>query len=397
MAKDQKSEDLPKLNAFFLPRGLGSQGAQYNWAGGFGLFVFCSCVPNVSVEVGDFFVMDTVLQTFDLGIGYTPKKQVPQVVAQGISVSLSRGEFVCLLGPNGAGKSTLMRTLVGMQPPLAGRVHLAGQDVSTLSAQDLAQLLSVVLTDRVQVGILTVRDLVALGRYPYTDWTGRLTDVDEAVIDWALDAAHAQDLVHRNVGALSDGERQKVMIARALAQQPKVMVLDEPTAFLDLPRRVEMMALLQHLAHETDKAILLSTHDLDLALRSADRIWLLPEGGPLHVGAPEDLVLNGAFERAFQSDGVRFDVNTGAFQMAAQKGMGVVLEGEGQEQEAYWTRRALERAGFEVWDAVGEKEVQYTVWVLDGFWQVQVGEGVETCQTIYEVIAGLRDRVLVNR
>ena len=343
--------------------------------------------PDFHVEVGDFFV-DAVLKTHNLSIGYAPKRQTPHVVADQISVTLERGEFVCLLGPNGAGKSTLMRTLVGMQVPLAGAVQLMDRDVSALSAQELAQLLSVVLTDRVQVGILSVRDLVALGRYPYTDWTGRLTDEDDAVIDWAIAAANAQNLVARNVGALSDGERQKVMIARALAQEPEVMVLDEPTAFLDLPRRVEMMALLQKLAHETNKAILLSTHDLDLALRSADRIWLLPQGGPLQVGAPEDLILNGAFERAFQSDGVHFDAGSGAFQIQAQLGASVVLVGEGQV--AYWTRRALERAGFCVGD---DGEVVVSV-LDDASWQIQVGDDVKVFEEIYDVVAALKGVVV---
>jgi len=343
------------------------------------------------VEVGDFFVMDAVLQTQDLSIGYAPNHQAPFVVADHISVALNRGEFVCLLGPNGAGKSTLIRTLVGMQAPLAGCVRLMDEDVSSLSAQALAQLLSVVLTDRVQVGMLSVRDLVALGRYPYTDWTGRLTADDEAVIDWAIQSANAQSLTHRNVNALSDGERQKVMIARALAQQPEVMVLDEPTAFLDLPRRVEMMALLQHLAHSTNKAILLSTHDLDLALRSADRIWLLPQGGPLQVGAPEDLVLNGAFERAFQSDGVHFDADTGAFQIVAQTGDAVVLKGDGKQ--AYWTKRALERAGLQVCeDGLLADGKQVEIAEQDGeiSWCVQVGGNEIVCRAIYEVVAVLK-------
>lgn len=339
--------------------------------------------------------MDAVLQTENLTIGYAPKRQVPHVVASEISVSLARGEFVCLLGPNGAGKSTLMRTLVGMQAPLAGCVHLAGQDVSSLSAQELARFLSVVLTDRVQIGILSVRDLVALGRYPYTDWTGRLTEDDGAIIDWAIGAANAQALMHRPVGALSDGERQKVMIARALAQQPEVMVLDEPTAFLDLPRRVEMMSLLQNLAHETNKAILLSTHDLDLALRSADRIWLLPQGGPLQVGAPEDLILNGAFERAFESDGVHFDADTGAFKIHAHSGEEVVLRGEGQL--FYWTQRALERAGFVVCDGDGLNiQDQMVVSVLDDgpAWQVQIDGETQMCRAVYDVVAALKNMVI---
>jgi len=336
--------------------------------------------------------VDAVLQTQNLAIGYAPARQLPHVVASNISVTLNRGEFVCLLGPNGAGKSTLIRTLVGIQPPLAGQVQLAGKDVSSLSAQELAQLLSVVLTDRVQVGILSVRDLVALGRYPYTDWTGRLTVNDKAIIDWAIQAANAQDLTHRHVGVLSDGERQKVMIARALAQQPEVMVLDEPTAFLDLPRRVEMIALLQHLAHSTNKAILISTHDLDLALRSADRVWLLPQGGQLQVGAPEDLILNGAFEAAFQSDGVHFDADTGAFQMNAQQGDAVALIGDGRL--AYWTKRALERAGFQVCDEetlMAHRQVVVSVLDNRSSWQVRVGSEEKMCQTIYDVIATLME------
>jgi iron complex transport system ATP-binding protein len=336
-------------------------------------------------------VIDPVLETRHLAIGYAPKRQEPRVIASQISVALHRGEFVCLLGPNGAGKSTLIRTLVGMQPALSGSVHLIGKVVSTLSAQQLAQLLSVVLTDRVQVGILSVRDLVALGRYPYTDWTGRLTREDDAIIDWAIRAAHAQDLARRNVGSLSDGERQKAMIARALAQQPEVMVLDEPTAFLDLPRRVEMMALLKDLAHKTNKAILLSTHDLDLALRSADRIWLLPQGGPLHVGAPEDLVLNGAFERAFESEGVHFDPDSGAFHMNAIQPEVMVLKGTGRFY--YWTQRALNRAGFRVC-VEGASEAQELAAVVVGdtepYWRTGTGEAEVGYQSIHELVNALK-------
>lgn len=332
--------------------------------------------------------MDTVLQTHDLSIGYCPTRQTPRLVVDHISVSLHRGEFVCLLGPNGAGKSTLIRTLVGMQRPLGGAVKLMDKDVTSLSAQERARLLSVVLTDRVDVGMLSVRDLVALGRYPYTDWTGRLTADDEAVIDWAIGVAQAKTLVHRHVGDLSDGERQKVMIARALAQQPQMLVLDEPTAFLDLPRRVEMMSLLQHLAHTTNKAILLSTHDLDLALRSADRIWLLPNGGPLQVGAPEDLILNGAFERAFQSDGVHFDADTGAFQIQKQTGDAVVLTGDGPQ--VYWTKRALERAGFYVCENEADLSVAVVTASDQTLWRVCNGRSEQTCSALYDVVAELK-------
>jgi iron complex transport system ATP-binding protein len=235
-----------------------------------------------------------------------------------------------------------------MQAPLSGQVRLTGADIQTLTPQALAERLSIVLTDRVEVGALSARALVALGRYPYTNWTGRLSPQDERVIEWAIEAVGAQPVASRNVSELSDGERQKVMIARALAQDPQLMILDEPTAFLDVPRRVEILGLLRDLAHRTDRAILLSTHDLELALRSADRIWLLPVGGGLQVGAPEDLVLNGAFERVFQSEGVAFNPETGTFNMPRPSAGEVALMAGAPAQVAFWTTRALERAGFQV-------------------------------------------------
>ena len=273
---------------------------------------------------------EAILTARTLSIGYTGGRRPARVVARDIDVSLDSGDFVCLLGPNGAGKSTLLRTLAGMQPPLDGHVRIAGRDTSEMSTAEVAQVLSVVLTDRVSAGAMTVRDLVGLGRHPHTDWIGRFTPEDEQAVSWSIRAARAEDLEHRNVAELSDGERQRVMIARALAQQPDLMILDEPTAFLDLPRRVEILALLRDLAHTTRKAILLSTHDLDLALRCADRVYLLPSEGALQTGAPEDLVLNGAFERAFGSDGVRFDADTGAFRLTPERGQAAVsVSGQG--------------------------------------------------------------------
>ncbi len=331
---------------------------------------------------------EAILTAHDLTIGYKRGRRPPRVVASGINVTLDHGEFVCLLGPNGAGKSTLMRTLAGMQPPLDGHVHIAGRDVTEMSATEVAQHLSVVLTDRVSAGTMTVRDLVGLGRYPHTDWIGRFAPEDQEAVSWAIRAAGAGDLEYRNVAELSDGERQKVMIARALAQQPDLMILDEPTAFLDLPRRVEIMALLQNLAHTTRKAILLSTHDLDLALRCADRIYLLPSEGALQTGAPEDLVLNGAFERAFGSDGVRFDADSGAFRLRPERGR-FTVEVTGKGRHAYWTKRALERAGFQVSGVASGRRID----VLDGetvAWRFESGETAITFYSIYDLITSIK-------
>jgi iron complex transport system ATP-binding protein len=174
-----------------------------------------------------------------------------------------------------------------------------------------------------------------------------LTDQDHDMVRWAIQTVGAQDLAHRPVGELSDGERQKVMVARALAQEPEIMILDEVTAFLDLPRRVEIMQLLREIAHRDGRAILLSTHDLDLALRGADRIWLLSKGGDLQVGAPEELVLSGAFAEAFASEGVTFDERRGAFKISERHEASEVNV-TGEEIGVLWTARALERCGFSV-------------------------------------------------
>ena len=292
---------------------------------------------------------NTLLEVEDLSIGYSARQSAPYIVAEKIRASLRPGELVCLLGPNGAGKSTLMRTLAGMQEALSGHVRLEGTDVHRMPVRQRARRLAVVLTETVQSGLLTAFDMVALGRYSHTPWSGRLGAEDRKVVQWALDTVSAQDLAERQISDLSDGERQKVMIARALAQEPRLMILDEITAFLDLPRRVEIMRLLRHLVRATGRAVLVSTHDLDLALRSADRLWLMSAPGssePLRLGAPEDLVLSGAFEATFASEGVTFDRQAGAFRVHRDSRGEVALEGEGLE--LLWTRRALERQGLRV-------------------------------------------------
>ncbi|MGQ9814986.1 MAG: ABC transporter ATP-binding protein [Candidatus Roseilinea sp.] len=298
--------------------------------------------------------METVLETFDLAIGYgkaigigshSAGKQTT-VLANQLNLRLQASEVVCLLGPNGAGKSTLMRTLAGIQPPLAGRVEIGGRDIHKMSPAQIARLLAIVLTERIDAGNLAACELVALGRHAYTGWRGTLHKRDHVIVDRALRAVQADLLRWRPVNELSDGERQKVMIARALAQEPVVLLLDEPTAFLDLPRRVEIIAMLRDLARSTGCGILLSTHDLDLALRSADRIWLLGNGGAIRTGMPEELVLNGAFNVTFDSAGGEFDASQGSFRLKRARCGSAVVRGRGAY--AYWTMRALERIGFEV-------------------------------------------------
>ncbi len=285
-----------------------------------------------------------LLTAEDLTVGYLLRKNAPRPVAGPLRLALRPGELVCLLGPNGAGKSTLLRTLAGLQAPLAGRLAVGGVPLAGLGAAARARQISIVLTDRSDAATLTVRELVALGRHPHTGWLGALTAHDHDQVRAALAATGTTAFAHRPVGELSDGERQKVMLARALAQDTPVVLLDEPTAHLDLPNRVALMRLLHRLARATGKAVLLSTHELDLALQAADRVWLLPATGPLRTGTPEDLVLSGAFAAAFAREGLAFDAATGTFALHAPTGPAVQLVGDGAA--AFWTRRALEREGF---------------------------------------------------
>ena len=312
---------------------------------------------DIEDEIDDKAPASLLLRTQNLVIGYRVSRQGPKIVAADLNLKAEAGELICLIGPNGAGKSTLMRTLAGMQPTLAGTVYLAGAAIDRLTAAQRATKLSIVLTEQTNAGLLSAFTVVALGRSPYTDWSGRLSETDERIVEWALHVVGASALAHRIVGELSDGERQKVMIARALAQQTPLILLDEPTAFLDLPRRVEIMALLRRLAHETGRLIILSTHDLDLALRSADQLWILPTGGPLQAGAPEDLILSGAFETAFRAEGLIFDRERGTFRITPDPHGRIVLVGEGLP--AMWTMRALEREGWSVTPITHTEQAKY--------------------------------------
>lgn len=251
--------------------------------------------------------MSSLLEARGLSIGYRSAGR-ERVLNSDLNVVVHSGELVCLVGPNGAGKSTLLRTLSGMQAPLAGEVLLEDQPLHAFSSLQRARRIAVVLTVPVDVDYMTAWEIAAMGRYPHTGISGRLDEHDQDIVNWALHATGAELLAQRPLRSLSDGERQKVMIARGLAQEPAVLLLDEPTAFLDLTHRAETMRLLRVLAQNgvsgRPLGVLLSTHELDLSLRTADQIWLLQAGIPLQTGSPDALRETGAFRAAF---GAAFD------------------------------------------------------------------------------------------
>lgn len=226
---------------------------------------------------------------------------------------LMSGELTCLLGPNGAGKSTLLKTLSAFIPPLKGQIFVLGKQLTQYSRSELAKIIGVVLTDRLQLDNMTVFDLIAMGRTPYTNYFGQLQKTDIIKIEEAIHLINISDLSNRFVSTLSDGERQKVMIAKAIAQETPVIFLDEPTAFLDFPSKVEIMTLLKRLASETGKTIFLSTHDIEISLQIADRLWLMDKNLGVTTGDPETLSTDGSITRYFSSPILSFDATTRRF------------------------------------------------------------------------------------
>lgn len=284
------------------------------------------------------------LKAQNLAVGYREKKQIVKLVHSGLNLELRPGELTFLLGPNGAGKSTLIRTLVGFQPALGGSITIGGKPLSGVGNTEYAKLVSVVLTERTPIGALTVRELVGMGRYPYTNFFGMLHRSDRKVVQTAMEQVGIADLASKYIFEISDGERQKALIAKALAQETPIVVLDEPTAFLDLPSKIEIMSLLHKLAVRTNKSILLSSHDLELALQLADRMWLLAQGRPMVCGVTEDLVLSGSFNSFFEREGISFDAASGSFKLHNPTAQAIHVDGNGVE--AQWIANALIRNGF---------------------------------------------------
>lgn len=294
----------------------------------------------------------------NLSIGY-PGKKGTKVVATGINASINNGELTCLLGANGVGKSTLLRTLSAFQPKLGGEIYIEGKEIGDYSDKQLSHVISVVLTDKCDIRNMYVTELVGLGRSPYTGFWGSLTREDKKVVEHAIGLVGISHLADRMVHTLSDGERQKVMIAKALAQETPVIYLDEPTAFLDFPSKVEMMQLLHHLSRQTDKTIFLSTHDLELALQIADRIWLMDKNNGLTIGTPEDLSLDGSLSQFFARKGIAFDLETGLFRVENEYTSSIRLAGHGQRYAM--VRKALQRNGI-----LANRNVESAVFIETG-------------------------------
>ncbi|MBL3655066.1 ABC transporter ATP-binding protein [Fulvivirga sediminis] len=317
----------------------------------------------------------------DLSVGYASKKVVSPILEE-INLKLPYGQLICFMGPNGVGKSTLLRTISGIQKPLSGQIVIDGREVNQITPEAMAKSISLVLTDQINAGNLTAREVIALGRYPYVSWNINFSKKDLKAIEKAIKLTETTSFIDRKTYELSDGQLQKVMIARALAQDTPIIILDEPTAHLDLNNRVAVINLLKKLAENTGKAILMATHELDLALQTADRLWLAGFNAPIISGIPEDLVLNGAIDKVFQLKG--YDLRTGQLE---KRSLGKKVNLSGQGHEYLWTKNALERNGFEI-DSAAEHTVSFSLENDEITWQIE-GEGIAITNTLEELVIHL--------
>lgn len=328
---------------------------------------------------------DEKILTIDaLRIGYKAGGE-EKVVLQDLNSTALRGELIAIIGKNGAGKSTLLRTITGLHRSLGGKIYFEGKNILDYSRMELAQKVGYISTEIVRASNMSVYDLVALGRFPYTNWTGRIDKENHRFIMEAIENAGMMPFRSRYIGELSDGERQRAMIARILAQDTGLMVMDEPTAFLDIGSKYEILHLMHNLAKTSGKTIIFSTHDLHMAISQADKIWLLSDLN-LMEGAPEDLMIQGDFDHIFDSSAVKYNSDHGTFTFRSDEKGSIYIEGEGILR--HWTEKAVNRAGF----AVSGEKTDPSIIVPSGEsknWRLVTHESISEFRSIYDLIGRL--------
>lgn len=331
-----------------------------------------------------------IIKTKDLAIGYRRGKQ-SRIVGSNINTQLKVGKFTALLGSNGAGKSTLIRTLAGLNLPLGGEIYIGDKNLTQWNRRELAHQIAVVLQDPIRSNNLSVFEFAALGRIPHSNWLGTLKENDNLIVTECLQKVGIETLRERKITELSDGEWQKVMLARALAQETPVILLDEPTAHLDLLSKIELVELLRTMAHHSQKTVLMATHDLELALQAADHVWLLDGMGNFYSGIPEDLVLNGLISKQYAREPKRgFDETTGMIRIPpVQKGKPISISGEGIA--FFWTCKSLVRSGYQI--GGGTLEVRVLSRDQNNEWEVQATDTSYRVYSLEELLNRLESLV----
>jgi iron complex transport system ATP-binding protein len=330
-----------------------------------------------------------IIKTEKLSIGYHRQESSERVVVSDIEVSASKGEIVAVLGRNGCGKSTLLRTIANLQSQLNGKVIINEQQKEQYKLSDFAKLVSFVSTETVRIHNMSVIDLIALGRSPYTGWMGKLQDDDREIVHHAIESVGIEHLKNKSLDELSDGERQRAMIARTLAQDTEIIILDEPTAFLDLSNRYEIVHLLHSLCRKNNKTIVYSTHDLTIAMAESDKIWLF-SGEGVCEGIPEDLALEGKMASAFDSANLQFDQITGEFKRNIEAQRSVSVQSSDM-QIREWTIRFFKRNGFVIAPA-DKSEMQVDVARIDNSFQWKIKGRMD--KTIQGKFCDLQDGII---
>ncbi len=325
----------------------------------------------------------------DLLIGYRTSGNRESVVFGPVNAEISNAEMIGIIGRNGIGKSTLLRTIAGLHPQLRGRVLFDGIDNTRIPAKERARLVSFVSTESVGPQHIKVAELIGMGRFPYTGWFGKLAESDIEMVQKAVELTNITHLVKKSVHELSDGERQKVMIARALAQDTPIIILDEPTAFLDLPARYDILRILNDLTLFHSKTILFTTHDLTIAVDVADKLWLMAEGS-LYEGAPEDLLINKVFRKLFLNSPVEFDPRTASFHFRREFKKEIAIHGEKKYRQL--TKRAMERIGLRTIEE-GTTAFEININEKDDFpsWELLYNEASLKFDSIYSLAAYIKN------
>jgi iron complex transport system ATP-binding protein len=323
-----------------------------------------------------------ILSLVSLKIGYSAGNH-KKILLPPLNAEAGRGELIAVIGRNGIGKSTLLRTLTGLQPSLGGEIYYNGKNIKEFIRMDLARTVGYISTEIVKVSNMSVYDLVSLGRFPHTNWAGRIDASNHEVIMDAIEKTGMLDFCSRYIYELSDGERQRAMIARILAQDTVVMIMDEPTAFLDVGSKYEILHLMNLLTRENGRTIIFSTHDLHMAISQSDKIWLILDDS-LIEGAPEDLMIKGSFDHLFDSSHVKFNAEQRTFSFKSEGKGSIYLKGQGNLRK--WTEMAVNRAGYSVSDV---PSVPYIIIPeeKDEDWIIRTDREDLRCDSIYKLIS----------
>lgn len=328
--------------------------------------------------------LNNLLEIKSLNAGYKISRN-SKIILKNINISAQKGELIALIGANGTGKSTLLKTITGLLPIISGDIFLSEQNLKNISVKEKAKKISFVSTEVVNVTNLKVKDLVALGRFPHTNWLGNIEDDDKKQIDSSLQKVGMSTFAEKFINEISDGERQRVMIARTLAQNTDIIILDEPTAFLDILSKYQLINTLHELSKTENKLIIFSTHDINIALKLCDKIWLVNQNEVLSE-APEDIVLNQRFSSIFNSTDLIFDNNSFDFNFYKEKKYPVKVVNLTNSEICYnLTLKALERNNFFVDE---NSKFKLTILVNENkyFWQLNENQ---TCNSISDLIENL--------